>query len=55
MREGSLGVPLIRSVDEAAAEQIEVCPAKHVAFHHFQANEASPQQAAGYHKEGHCL
>jgi hypothetical protein len=21
----------------------------------FKANEASPQQAAGYHKEGHCL
>ncbi len=20
-----------------------------------QSNEASPQQAAGYHKEGHCL
>jgi hypothetical protein len=21
----------------------------------FEYNEASPQQAAGYHKEGHCL
>jgi len=27
-------------------------PDGHAAQH---ANEASPQQAAGYHKEGHCL
>jgi hypothetical protein len=25
------------------------------AFHPEKRNEASPQQAAGYHKEGYCL
>src|SRR5262245_35662763 len=45
MREDSLDVPLIRSVDEAAAEQIEVCPAKHVAFQHFQAIDMTLHRA----------
>src|SRR2546422_4335222 len=36
-REGSLGLPLVGSAYEAAAEKIEARPAKHVAFHHFQA------------------
>ena len=34
---GSLGLPPAWSQHEAAAEEIEVRPAKHLAFQHFQA------------------
>jgi hypothetical protein len=36
---------------EAAPPNMEALDATEI----IQANEASPQQAAGYHKEGHCL
>jgi len=38
---------------EAAAEQIEVCPAKHLALHHFQAIDV-PLDRAGTPGEGHA-
>ena len=50
------GRPLAGSPQEAAAEQIEVCPAKHLAFHHFEAinmpfdRAGTPRQRdAGFH------
>jgi hypothetical protein len=42
--------------EQKAAQPVKmVTPREQQKLHIDRMNEASPQQAAGYHKEGHCL
>src|SRR6266446_8997658 len=45
-REGSLGLPLVGSTYEAAAEEIEARSAKHLAFQHFEAIDMALDRTA---------
>jgi hypothetical protein len=47
MRAGSQGMPLAGGQHEAAAEQIELRPAKHVALQHFEAVDVPLDRAIG--------
>src|SRR5215475_4506962 len=47
-----LGLPLSGSLQEAAAEQIEVCPPKHLTFQHFQAVDV-PLNGTRTPRQGH--
>ena len=43
---GGLGLPFAGGPHKAAAEEIEVCAAKHLAFHHLQAIDMSLNRAS---------